>query len=172
MLISILQQSIAGDCMKQIEKSEGIGGMLTSFRKFARGRKKITFIGCPGWCNPFAELLGYVLRDAGKDIVFIPGVRKDMAATVEMTEYGMQVGEKAEPYSDTVVLLGGLAMPKMGIEVNEIKILIDEITEGYSDRLILGVCIGGVFQKAGWDKSIDFDCLVDGEMEVTTYGKQ
>lgn len=156
--------------MKQIEKSEGLGGLLTAFRKLARGRKKITFIGCPGWCNPFAELLGYVLRDAGKDMVFIPNTRKDMAARVEMTEYGIQVGKKADPYSDTVVLLGGLAMPKMNIDVNEMKTLIDEITEGHSDRKILGVCIGGVFQKAGWDKSIDFDYLVDAEMEVTTYG--
>ena len=36
-----------------------------------------------------------------------------MAAKVVMTEYGMQLGEKADPSSDTVVLLGGLAMPKM-----------------------------------------------------------
>lgn len=156
--------------MKQIEKSEGISGLLTAFRKLARGRKKITFVGCPGWCNPFAELLGYVLRDAGKEMVFIPNLKKDMAATVEMTEYGMQLGKKADPYSDTVVLLGGLAMPKMCIDVNKMKILIDEITDGHPDRQILGVCIGGVFQKAGWDKSIKFDYLVDADMEVTTYG--
>lgn len=156
--------------MKQIEKSEGIGGLLMAFRKLARGRKKITFIGCPGWCNPFAELLGYVLRDAGKEMVFIPNLKKEMAAKVEMTEYGMQLGEKADPYSDTVVLLGGLAMPKMGIDVNKMKILIDEITDGHPQRQILGVCIGGVFQKAGWDRSIEFDYLVDADMEVITYG--
>ncbi len=72
--------------MKSIEKAEGIGGMLTAFRKLARGRKKITFIGCPDWCKSFAELLGYVLRDAGKE----------MAARLESTEYGLQLGEKAE----------------------------------------------------------------------------
>lgn len=144
--------------------------MLTAFRKLARGRKKITFIGCPGWCNPFAELLGFVLRDAGKDLVFIPNLKKDMAAAVEMTEYGMQLGEKADPYSDTVVLLGGLAMPKMCIDVNGMKKLIDEITDGHPDRQIIGFCIGGVFQKAGWDKLIEFDYLVDADMEVTTYG--
>jgi hypothetical protein len=156
--------------MKQIEKSEGIGGLLNEFRKLVRGRKKITFIGCPGWCNPFAELLGYVMRDAGKEMVFIPNLKKDLAAKVEMTEYGMQLGEKADPYSDTVVLLGGLAMPKMGIDAKKMKILIDEITDGHPDRQILGVCIGGVFQKAGWDKFIEFDYLVDADMEVTTYG--
>ncbi|MCZ7405044.1 MAG: DUF2124 family protein, partial [Candidatus Methanoperedens sp.] len=71
---------------------------------------------------------------------------------------------------DTVVLLGGLAMPKMEVDVNGLMIMIDEITEGYPDRKIVGVCIGGVFEKAGWDKLIDFDYLIDGDMEVTTYG--
>jgi len=144
--------------------------MLASFRKLARGRKKITFIGCPGWCNPFAELLGYVLRDAGKEMVFIPNLRKDLAAKVEMTDYGMQLGEKTDPYSDTVVLLGGLAMPKMDVDVGGLRELIDEITDGHEERHILGVCVGGVFQKAGWDKLIDFDYLVDADMEVVTYG--
>ncbi len=156
--------------MKPIETSEGIGGLLTAFRKLARGRKKITFIGCPGWCNPFAELLGYVLRDAGKEIVFIPNLRKELAAKVEMTEYGMQLGKKADPTSDTIVLLGGLAMPKMEVDVNSLIRLIDEITDGHPDRQILGVCVGGVFQKAGWDKLIDFDYLVDADMKATTYG--
>ncbi|MCX9026308.1 MAG: DUF2124 family protein [Candidatus Methanoperedens sp.] len=156
--------------MKPIEKSEGIGGMLTAFRKLARGREKITFIGCPGWCNPFAELLGFVLRDAGKEMVFIPNLRKELAARVVMTEYGMQLGEKTNPLSDTVVLLGGLAMPKMEVDVNGLMKMIDEITEGHPDRKIFGMCIGGVFEKAGWDKLIDFDYLIDGDMEVTLYG--
>ncbi len=144
--------------------------MLTAFRKLARGREKIIFIGCPGWCNPFAELLGFVLRDAGKEIVFIPNLHKELAARVVMTEYGMQLGEKTNPSSDTVVLLGGLAMPKMEVDVNGLMKMIDEITEGHPDRKIFGMCIGGVFEKAGWDKLIDFDYLIDGDMEVTLYG--
>ncbi len=156
--------------MKPIEKASGIGGMLTTFRKLARRREKITFIGCPGWCNPFAELLGFVLRDAGKEMVFIPNLQKELAARVVMTDYGMQLGEKSNPSSDTVVLLGGLAMPKMEVDVNQLMKMIDEITEGYPDRKIFGVCIGGVFEKAGWNKLIDFDYLIDGDMDVTLYG--
>ncbi len=156
--------------MKQIDKSSGIGGMLNAFRKLSRGRKKVTFIGCPGWCNPFAELLGYVLRDAGKEMVFIPNLRKDLAAKVEMTDYGMQIGGKADPSTDTVVLLGGLAMPRMEVDANGLNAMIREITYGHTDRQILGVCIGGVFQKAGWDKKIEFDYLMDADMEVMTYG--
>ncbi len=156
--------------MKPIETLSGIGGLLTAFRKLSRGRKKITFIGCPGWCNPFAELLGYVLRDAGKEMVFIPNLRKDIAAKVVMTEYGMQLRESSDPSADTVVLLGGLAMPKMEIDVKDLMALIDDVTAGHENRQIFGVCVGGVFQKAGWDMVIDFDYLVDADMEVTTYG--
>lgn len=155
--------------MLPIEKTEGITGMLTAFRKLARGREKITFIGCPGWCNPFAELLGYVLRDAGKEMVFIPNLRREMATKVEMTEYGMQLGKRADPASSTVVLLGGLAMSKIGIDVQAMNALINDVTVGYPERQIIGICVGGVFQKAGWDKQIDFDYLVDADMEVTTY---
>jgi len=50
-------------------------------------------------------------------------------------------------------------MPKTGLDVNEMKGLVDEVTEGHPDRLVLGFCIGGIFQKAGWDKQIDFDHL-------------
>jgi hypothetical protein len=156
--------------MKPTDKAEGLTGMLLSFRKLVAGKKKITFIGCPGWCTPFASLLTFVLRGTGKECVFIPNLRKDMAAKIEMTEYGMLPGEYADPASDTVVLLGGIAMPKMGIDVNEMKTLIDEITEGYPDRLILGFCIGGIFQNAGWDKLVDFDYIVDADMDVTVYG--
>ncbi|MDP2844735.1 MAG: DUF2124 family protein, partial [Candidatus Methanoperedens sp.] len=99
-----------------------------------------------------------------------PNLKKNMAVSIVSTDYGLQLGEKADPSSDTVVLLGGLAMPKMEVNVNGLKKMIDEITEGHHDRQILGACIGGVFQKAGWDKLIDFDYLVDADMEVTTYG--
>ncbi len=48
--------------------------------------------------------------------------------------------------------------------------MIDEITSGQDDRKIFGVCVGSIFQKAGWDKLIDFNYLVDADMEVITYG--
>jgi hypothetical protein len=56
------------------------------------------------------------------------------------------------------------------VDINGLMKMIDEITEGYPDRKIFGACIGGVFQKAGWDKLIDFDYLIDADMDVTLYG--
>jgi hypothetical protein len=61
-------------------------------------------------------------------------------------------------------------MPKMEVDVYGLKALIEEVTDKQADRQILGVCIGGVFQKAGWEKIIDFDYLMDADMEATTYG--
>ncbi|HIH43719.1 MAG TPA: DUF2124 family protein [Candidatus Methanoperedenaceae archaeon] len=71
-----------------------------------------------------------------------------------------------------MVLLGGLSMPKMGVDVNDVKAVIEEITLEQESRRILGVCIGGVFHKAGWDRLIDFDYLVDAGMDVVTYGRE
>jgi hypothetical protein len=61
-------------------------------------------------------------------------------------------------------------MPKMEVDVNGLTAMIEEITKGYPNRQILGACIGGVFTKAGWDTVIDFDYLIDSDMEVITYG--
>jgi hypothetical protein len=61
-------------------------------------------------------------------------------------------------------------MPKMEVDVNGLKSMIEEITKEYPERQILGACIGGVFHKAGWDTLIDFDYLIDADMDVITYG--
>ena len=82
----------------------------------------------------------------------------------------MQIGESADPSADTVVLLGGLAIPKMKTDVNEIKKVIDEITNP-DNRTIIGVCFMSIFQETGWTKVIDFDYLLDSYMKNTAMEK-
>lgn len=82
--------------MNIVKGASGISGMLTAFRKLTRDSKKITFIGCPGWCNPFAELLGYVLRDTGKEMVFVPNLDLEKARKLEYTGYGVELSTRAE----------------------------------------------------------------------------
>jgi len=57
----------------------------------------------------------------------------------------------------------------MEVDVNGLKTMIEEITNGHPDRKIFGAA-SGVFTKAGWDKVIDFDYLIDADMDVITYG--
>jgi hypothetical protein len=82
----------------------------------------------------------------------------------------MQMGELADPAADIVVLLGGLAIPKMNIDVNDIKRVIDDITDP-DNRMIIGVFFMSIFQETGWTDVIDFDYLLDSHMKNVTLKK-
>jgi hypothetical protein len=82
----------------------------------------------------------------------------------------MQLGEPADPAADMVVLLGGLAIPKMNTDVNDIKRVIDDITKP-DNRTIIGVFFMSIFQEMGWTDVIDFDYLLDSHMKNTTLKK-
>ena len=79
-----------------------------------------------------------------------------------MTAQGMQFGEKADPVSDVVAILGGLAMPKSGVKPKEVKELIDEVL--LDDGKIIGLCYMDVFRDFGWHYEIDFDCIINATL--------
>ncbi|MBC2699018.1 MAG: DUF2124 domain-containing protein [ANME-2 cluster archaeon] len=156
--------------MKEINVSKGIGGLLNIFKDISKDSGRITFIGTPGFCTPFAELLSFVIRGSEKKLVFIPNTSVDRARSIISTPEGMQLGEPADPAADMVVLLGGLAIPKMNTDVNEIKKVIDDITNP-DNRTIIGVFFMSIFQETGWTDVIDFDYLLDSHMKNTTLKK-
>ncbi len=80
------------------------------------------------------------------------------------------MGELADPAADIVVLLGGLAIPKMNIDVNDIQRVIDDITNP-DNRMIIGVFFMSIFQETGWTDVIDFDYLLDSHMKNVTLKK-
>lgn len=45
--------------MKLISTSKGIGGQLAFLRELVKGSESVVFMGSPGFCTPFAELLAY-----------------------------------------------------------------------------------------------------------------
>ena len=57
--------------MKMEKEFTGITENLLSFREEVKDANKVTFIGMPGVCSPFAELFAYVIRE--KESVFITG---------------------------------------------------------------------------------------------------
>ncbi|MDG6243235.1 MAG: DUF2124 domain-containing protein [Methanolobus sp.] len=150
--------------MKVLNSSQGIGGQLTDFRKLVESSERITFIGTAGFCTPFAELMAYVLRNSDKQMTFIPGLSFDDARSIVSTSHGMQLGDPVDPHADTIVLLGGLAMPKTGVELTQIKDLIDQVLENSEKKLIIGVCFQSVFEKMKWLESIDFDYIIDADL--------
>lgn len=109
-------------------------------------------------------------RGSDKKLAFIPNTSVDRARSIISTPEGMQLGGPTDPLTDTVVLLGGLAMPKMNTDVNDIKRVIDDITKP-DNRMIIGVFFMSIFQEMGWTDVIDFDYLLDSHMKNTTLKK-
>ena len=148
--------------MEDVLDWKGINGQLVTFKKEVGDAEKITFVGSPGVCTPFAELLAYTARD--KENHFIPLLDIDDCHQFESKPYGMVLkDEVSDPHgSDVVVLLGGLSMPKYDVDTDELNALVADILK--ENGQLIGVCFMDMFTKAGWLEKIGFDCVIDGTL--------
>ena len=148
--------------MEDVYEWKGLNGQLVTFKKEIGDAQKITYIGSPGVCTPFAEFLTNVVRD--RENHFIPLLDIDDCHQFESKSYAMVLNDEvSNPHdSDVVVLLGGLSMPKYDVDTEELNELIDEILK--EDGRIIGVCFMDMFTKAGWLEKVDFDCIIDGTL--------
>ncbi len=90
--------------MKKDSEFTGITENLLAFREEVTDAEKVTFIGMPGVCSPFAMLFAYAIKE--KESVFITGTDIKSARNMELTEQGMQFGGPADPQADVVAILG------------------------------------------------------------------
>ena len=148
--------------MEDVNEWKGINGQLVSFKNEVGDAQKITFVGSPGVCTPFAELLAYTVRD--RETYFIPLLDVDDCHRFEEKPYAMVLSDEvSDPRgSDVDVLLGGLSMPKYDVDTEDAKALVSDILK--EDGLLMGVCFMDMFAKAGWLDEIDFDCVIDGTL--------
>jgi hypothetical protein len=150
--------------MEKIQDIKGLGGMLNAFRDLVKDDHKITFLGSPGFCTPFALFLGYPVRK--KEMVFVPGLAKEKGRKIVSTDYGLELGEMAEADADVLVILGGMAMPNIGVDPAVMKDFLSEIKY----KKLVGVCFMGIFEKSGWCQSICFDYLmnliIEGDVSI------
>jgi len=151
--------------MKKINEFEGLTGNLLAFKEEVENADKVTFVGVPGVCTPFAELFAYAIRD--KESVFISGTDIGSAKKLELKPEGMQLTDSADPEAGVVALLGGLSMPKSNIRADKIQILLDKILK--REGKLIGLCYMDMFRKAGWDEKLDFDCIIDGTLTGTVF---
>ena len=152
--------------METISEFKGLNGNIVAFKEAVGDVEKVTFLGTPGVCTPFAALFSYAIRD--KESHFISGTNIDKCHQFEFKPYGMQLNEEvSDPHdSDAVILLGGLTMPKANTDVDELNETIAEILK--DDGKILGVGYMDMFTKAEWLDKVDFDCIVDGTLTGVT----
>ncbi len=141
--------------MEKIQDVKGLGGMLNSFRDLVKDDAKITFIGSPGFCTPFALFLGYPVKE--KNLAFMPGLEADKTRAIIATEYGLELGDQVNPDADAVVVLGGMAMPKIGVKAEELNAALSKIKY----KKLIGVCVMGIFERSGWCQAVGFDYLMN-----------
>ena len=138
--------------METISEFKGLNGNIVAFKEAVGDVEKVTFLGTPGVCTPFAALFSYAIRD--KESHFISGTNIDKCHQFEFKPYGMQLNEEvSDPHdSDT--------------DVDELNETIAEILK--DDGKIIGVGYMDMFTKAGWLDKVDFDCIVDGTLTGVT----
>ena len=148
--------------MEDVNEWKGINGQLVAFKKEVGDAEKITFVGSPGVCTPFAELLAYAVRDKETQIIHL--LDKDNCHQFEAKPYAMVLKDDVSnpKDSDVVVLLGGLSMAKYDVDTEDVKDLVADILK--DDGILIGVCFMDMFAKAGWLEKIDFDCVIDGTL--------
>lgn len=141
---------------------KGLNELLSIFQKETESASKITFIGSPGLCTPFAEFLSFGVSD--KETHFIPLLDIDDCHEFGLKSFGMALkDEVSDPHdSDVVVLMGGLAIPDYNVDFDELNDLIDEIIK--DDGRIIGVCFMNMFDESGWLDKIEFESIIDGTL--------
>lgn len=160
--------------MKKIESLKGVPGMLRPFKEYVKSLylkkdDQILFYGCPGTCTPFVELLGYAIRDLKYEIVFVPYLEEDKAIRLEDIEnIGFQASSKPGKIGpELIVIMGGLAMPNVPVSAEGVA----KITSGHNCK-IAGVCFMNMFVKEGWTDLIDFEFLIDADINPVDIWKK
>ncbi len=156
-----IKHSLGVRSMKKDSEFIGITENLLAFKEEVKDAEKVTFLGMPGVCSPFAELFAYIIKE--KESVFITGTDITSARKIERTDQGMQFGGSADPHTDVVALLGGLAMPKANIKPQEVNKILEEVLE--KDGKLIGLCYMDIFRESGWHREIDFDCIINGTLQ-------
>ncbi|MCG7844667.1 MAG: DUF2124 domain-containing protein [Methanomassiliicoccales archaeon] len=150
-------------------KLEGISGLTKLFRESLIGvpdGSNIVFMGSEAVCPPFAQLLAYAVRDRDMSFGFSPKAVWEKCRKMSWVEgAGFQISEeKFDPINaNVIVVLGGLAMPKFGCQVQDVNSYISRIS---GRPLVVGLGFMNVFRRVGWDKQVRFDVLLDSYMSA------
>jgi len=145
--------------MEKMQDIKGLGGMLNGFRDLVKDDGKILFIGSPGFCTPFALFLGFPVRE--KELSFMPGLNLDQVRRIKATKHGMELTDATDSEADVVVILGGMAMPKIGVKPEEMKEFLGKIKY----KKLIGVCFMSIFERAGWCSMLPFNYVMNVILE-------
>ena len=91
----------------------------------------------------------------------MPGLNLDQVRRIKATKHGMELTDATDSEADVVVILGGMAMPKIGVKPEEMK----EFLEKIKYKKLIGVCFMSIFERAGWCSMLPFDYVMNVILE-------
>jgi len=153
-----------------IETSQGVVGITRPFKNIIETlnvaeKDTIMYIGLPGVCTPFIELLSYSIRTLNLQQVYVPVIDlKSAMEIISVNNVGIQFGASILVQSaKVIVILGGLSMPISPVSSDDVNLLIKNVlVEGGS---VIGICFMDMFEKAGWNSVIPFDYTIDATID-------
>jgi hypothetical protein len=157
------------------EITKSVPGILRPYKEFVQGLglkqgDQIAYFGCTGTCTPFVELLAVAVRGLHVDQVFVPLLDEAKAKKIQdVRDVGMQVsGGPAALHPRLLVIMGGLAMPLMPVTKEQVR----DLALRHSGAKLAGICFMGMFEKAGWLDTVDFDLMIDAAIDPVVVTKK
>jgi hypothetical protein len=153
-----------------INTTKGVAGISRPFKSMIEqlglhDEDTIMYVGLPGVCTPFVELLSYAIRTLKIRQVFVPSLDLNLAKKVQSVDnIGIQFGDSAEiTKARVVVVLGGLAMPISPVSRDDVSLFLQRVL--LPGGSVIGVCFMNMFEQAGWTSAIPFNFLIDATID-------
>jgi hypothetical protein len=153
-----------------IDTSKGVSGISRLFKGIIeqiglQDEDNIIYVGLPGVCTPFIELLAYAIRKLEINQVFVPNLDLSLAKTVVPIEnIGIQFGDPVKiEKAKVVVVLGGLAMPISPVGREEVSSFLQSVL--LPEGTVIGVSCMNMFEQVGWTSQLPFDFWIDATID-------
>lgn len=153
-----------------IDTTKGVSGISRPFKSILEqlhlsDEDTILYVGLPGVCTPFIELLSYAIRTLKVKQLFAPNCLADRAKNViSVQDVGVQFGGAAGlARAAVVVVLGGLAMPISPVKRDDVVQFLEHYLQ--PGGKVIGVSFMGMFDQAGWTSALPFDYVIDATID-------
>jgi hypothetical protein len=153
-----------------IETTKGVTGISRPFKSIIeriglQEKDTIVYVGLPGVCTPFIELLSYAIRTLNIRQVFVPNVATDSARMLtSVKNVGIQFGDPVQMVQGAViVVLGGLSMPISPVDKDDVRRFIEQVL--LPEGTVVGVSFMNMFEQVGWTSALPFDYVIDATID-------
>jgi len=153
-----------------IDTTKGVAGISRPFKSMIeqlglQDDDTIMYIGLPGVCTPFVELLSYAIRTLKIRQAFVPNLELNLAKNVQSVDnIGIQFGDLIDiTKARVVVVLGGLAMPISPVSCDDVSLFLQRVL--LPGGSVIGVSFMNMFEQVGWTSAIPFNFLIDATID-------